>query len=149
MAALANVIALLSIPVPLGASETRLHLIQLPIVLAGVLAGPFAGVVAGGVGALLTVTQVNIPFIIGGNAILGGLSGYLSRRNLRPLFAGLIALVVELPYVVATDLLYLPLPIILTIILPKLVAETIISLILIEALMRTSALKSIAASLRG
>ncbi len=148
MAALANILALLSIPIPLPTFQPRLHLIQLPILLAGILAGPWAGAVAGGAGALLTAAQVRIPFILGGNAILGGVAGYLSWRGLRPFPAAVLALVVELPYVAVTDSLYLPLPVIATI-LVLLSAETLISAALIEALMRSSAVKNLKATLRA
>ena len=54
MAGLANVLALLSVPIPISPFQTRLHLIQLPIILAGILAGPWAGTATGLLGAFLT-----------------------------------------------------------------------------------------------
>jgi riboflavin transporter FmnP len=39
MAGLANVLALLSVPIPISPFQTQLHLIQLPVILAELLAG--------------------------------------------------------------------------------------------------------------
>lgn len=148
MAALANIISFFSVPIPVSPFETRLHLIQLPILLAGVLAGPWAGAVAGGAGALLTAAQVQIPFLVGGNAILGGVAGFLARRGVRPFLSALAALLIELPYVAITDSLYLPMAVV-TGILVKLSVETLISALIIEVIMRSSALGTVAASLRS
>jgi len=43
-----------------------------------------------------------IPFIIGGLAILGLASGLLAKR-FRPLFAGILAWLVQAPYTAVTD----------------------------------------------
>lgn len=148
MAGLANVLALLSVPVPLSPFQTRLHLIQLPILLAGTLAGPWVGALTGLLGALLTTYQVGIPFIIGGNAILGGVTGYLVSKGIRPVVASAIALAVQLPYVTATDLLYLQWPMV-QIILVKLSVETLICAAVASAIVRSTAVKSLISGLRS
>ena len=147
MAGLANVLALLSLPLPLSPFETRLHLIQLPILLAALLAGPWVGAATGLLGALLTSSQVGIPFIVGGNAILGAMAGYLTFKGFRPMVASVVALAVELPYVAATDLIYLQWPIV-QMILVKLSAETLISAGIASFLLRSSAIKSLMSGLR-
>ena len=96
----------------------------------------------------LTSYQVGIPFIVGGNAILGGLVGYLTLKGFRPLVASIVALAVELPYVAATDLLYLQWPIV-QIVLLMLAAETLISADLAELIVRSTAVKSLASGLRS
>ena len=148
MAGLANVLALLSVPIPISPFQARLHLVQLPATLAGLLAGPWVGAVAGLLGAFLTSYQVGIPFIVGGNAILGGLVGYLTLKGFRPLVASIVALAVELSYVAATDLLYLQWPIV-QIVLLMLAAETLISAGLAEFIVRSTAVKSLASGLRS
>jgi len=148
MAGLANVLALFSVPVPLSPFETRLHLIQLPILLAGILAGPWVGASSGLLGALLTTYQVGIPFIVGGNAILGGVAGYLVSRGSHPITASVFALAVQLPYVALTDLLYLQWPIV-QIILVKLSVETLICAVIASFIARSAAVRNLVSGLRA
>jgi len=98
MAALANVLAVLSITVAPGVT---IHFFQVAVFLCGILAGPVAGLVGGAVGGLYMSWTV-IPFIVGGIAILGGACGLFARK-VRPLFAGILAWLVQAPYVAVTD----------------------------------------------
>ena len=103
MAALANVMSLppLAIPLQIGGYTSAIHFFQLAIFLCGILAGPYAGLFAGTVGSLyMSVTR--IPFVVGGIAILGFSVGLFAKK-VRPVFAGLLAWVVQAPYVVVTD----------------------------------------------
>ena len=103
MAALANVMSVppLAVPLPLGGFTSSVHFFQLAIFLCGILAGPWAGVLGGAVGGLyMSVTK--IPFVIGGIAILGGSIGLFAKK-VRPVFAGLLAWLVQAPYVLVTD----------------------------------------------
>lgn len=103
MAALANVMSVppLAVPLPLGGFTSSVHFFQLAIFLCGILAGPWAGVLGGAVGGLyMSVTK--IPFVLGGIAILGGSAGLFAKK-VRPVFAGLLAWLVQAPYVVITD----------------------------------------------
>ena len=103
MAALANVMSLppLAIPIQIGGYTSAIHFFQLAIFICGILAGPYAGLLSGAVGSLyMGITR--IPFVIGGIAILG-LSVGLFAKRVRPVFAGLLAWLVQAPYVVVTD----------------------------------------------
>jgi len=103
MAALANVMSVppLAVPLPLGGFTSSVHFFQLAIFLCGILAGPWAGVLGGAVGGLyMGVTK--IPFVVGGIAILGGSVGLFAKK-VRPVFAGLLAWLVQAPYVLVTD----------------------------------------------
>jgi len=105
MAALANVLSVPPIAVPIAPGIT-VHFTQLPIYLAALLAGPFAGLITGAVGALyMSFFTARIPFIIGGLAILGFVTGVL-RKRYRPFIAGVLAWVVQAPYVVVTDFVW-------------------------------------------
>jgi hypothetical protein len=106
MAAIANVMSLpiLSVPLQFGGFTSAFHFFQLPVLLAGILAGPWAGLVGGAVGSLYMGTT-RIPFVIGGIAILGATAALFARK-VRPIFAGLLAWLVQAPYVVATDYLW-------------------------------------------
>ena len=103
MAALANVMSLppLAIPLPIGGYTSAIHFFQLAIFLCGILAGPYAGLVGGAVGSLyMSVTK--IPFVAGGITILGFSVGFFAKK-VRPVFAGLLAWLVQAPYVLVTD----------------------------------------------
>lgn len=103
MAALANVLSVppLSIPLELGGFTSAIHFFQLAIFLCGILAGPWAGLLSGAVGGLyMSVTK--IPFVFAGIAILGGSVGLFAKK-VRPVLAGLLAWLVQAPYVVVTD----------------------------------------------
>ncbi|MFQ6075246.1 MAG: ECF transporter S component [Candidatus Bathyarchaeia archaeon] len=134
MGGLANILALVAIPIGI----TSIHLIQLPIILTGLVLGPLAGGLVGFVGAVtmaFTLLKPN-PYILLGNAILGGLTGlfyrYLGKRGWRPIIpqtvSVLIAYAVQMPYVYVTDiyLMGMPQPIVLVIIL-KLLLEDLVS----------------------
>ena len=100
MAALANVLSLPPIAVSIT-PELAVHFSQLPILIAGALTGPVGGMMAGAIGGLY-MSFTKIPFIVGGLAILGLASGFFGKR-MRPFFAGVLAWLVQAPYVVVTD----------------------------------------------
>lgn len=106
MAALANILSVppIAIPIALGTFQSSIHFTQLPIFIAGILAGPAAGLMTGAVGGLSMsfVFAPGIPFIVGGLAILGCAAGFFAKK-LRPLFAGILAWLVQAPYVALTD----------------------------------------------
>jgi len=105
MAALANILSIPPIAVPI-APRLTVHFTQLPIFVAGILAGPFGGLIAGAVGAVyMSLFVARIPFIIGGLAILGLATGIFSKR-FRPFLAGMLAWLVQAPYVAVTDYLW-------------------------------------------
>lgn len=103
MAALANVMSLppIAIPIQFVGFESAVHFFQLAIFVCGILAGPWAGFICGAIGGLyMSVTK--IPFVVGGIAILGGSTG-LFVKKVRPVYAGLLAWLVQAPYVLITD----------------------------------------------
>jgi len=103
MAALANVMSVppLAVPIQFGGFTSALHFFQLAIFLCGILAGPWAGSLGGAVGSLY-MSATKIPFIVGGIAILGGSAGLFTKK-VRPVFAGLLAWLVQAPYTLVTD----------------------------------------------
>jgi len=106
MAALAIVLSVppFAIPLPLPGFTSEIHFFQLAIFLCAIIAGPWAGLVSGAVGALYMGIE-RIPFIIGGIALLGFMTGILSKK-FRPVFACLVAWIVYAPYVVLTDYIW-------------------------------------------
>jgi hypothetical protein len=103
MAALANVLSLqpFAIPFQIGGFMSAFHFFQLAVFLCGILAGPSAGLVCGVVGSLY-MSVVRIPFVVGGIALLGLSVGFFAKK-FRPVFAGLLAWLVQAPYVLVTD----------------------------------------------
>jgi uncharacterized membrane protein len=100
MAALANILSFPPIALPIT-PEITVHFSQLPVFIAGIVTGPAGGLMTGAVGGLY-MSFFKIPFIIGGLAILGVATGFFSKR-VRPLLAGVLAWLVQAPYVVVTD----------------------------------------------
>ena len=138
MCAVANVLGLFfSIPIGL----TKIHLMQLPIVLSGLALGPWIGGLVGLIGA--TTMAFNLPspnlYILPGNAILGFFTGLfylrLKRMGGRPIIPQVIsvlgAYIVQSPYVYVTDvyLMNMPQPLVQAILL-KLLFEDVISVLL-------------------
>ena len=145
MAALANVLSVppIAVPIFLGSFQSSIHFTQLPIFVAGILAGPAAGLLTGAIGGLFAGFAVpKIPFIIGGLAILGGTAGLFTRR-FRPFLAGILAWLVQAPYVAVTDYVWFTLFLqrtpqaawaIITTLLVVLTVEVVISSILAEVI---------------
>ncbi len=137
MCAVANVLGFFTIPL----GPTQIHLMQFPIVLTGVSLGPLAGGLVGFVGAALMALKLQPPnpYILLGNAILGGLTGvfYLRLKGLRgrpivpQLISVLAAYVVQSPYIYLTDvyLMSMPPPLVQAI-LVKLLLEDVIAALL-------------------
>lgn len=102
-AAIANIMSLppLAVPVQFGAFTSSIHFFQLAVFFCGILAGPWAGLVSGAVGSLY-MGMMKTPFVVGGVALLGACTGIFAKKT-RPIIACLLALAVQVPYVVVTD----------------------------------------------
>lgn len=135
MSALANILGYLSIPI----GTTKIHFMQLPIILTALAFGAIAGSVVGFIGATVMALTLPTPnlFLLPGNALLGFLTGffYSRLRDMKPpilpqLIALIAAMVIQFPYVYVTDVYFvsMPSPVVLYTILPKLFVEDIISL---------------------
>lgn len=109
MAALSTVLSLppLVIPIIIGTFPSEIHFTQIPILISGIIAGPWAGLLTGAIGGLYMTFTVEIPFIVGGLALLGLAAGIFTRKmKLRPLFAGILAWGIQAPYVFVTDYIW-------------------------------------------
>ena len=138
MCAVANILGFLTIP--LGIAE--IHLMQLPIILTGLALGPGAGGLVGFIGAAVMAFRLHPPnpYILLGNAIRGFFTGlfYLRLKKIkgRPIIPHVIsvlgAYITQFPYTYVTDVYLMPIPpaIVLTVILPKLLVENMISVLL-------------------
>jgi uncharacterized membrane protein len=138
MCALANILGIFSIPIGL----TSIHLMQLPIILTGLALGSWSGGITGFIGTILMAYQLSPsnPYILLGNAILGFFTGLLysylkntKKRQIIPqTLSVLAAYLIQLPYIYITDVYFMPIPsqVVLTVILPKLLLEDMISVLI-------------------
>jgi LytS/YehU family sensor histidine kinase len=143
MAALSNILSteLFTIPLAVGPIVSRVHFAQIPIFLSGILAGPWAGLLTGAVGGLY-MSFTMIPFVFGGLALLGFMTGYVAKRfKFRPFLSAILAWVVQAAYVYVTDYFWftsvqsMPGRVatgVVTTILMKLTVEAVIAAILVE-----------------
>ena len=106
MAALSNILSTQPavIPIAIGSLNSSIHLTQLPILISGIFAGPWVGLITGAIGGLYMSFSTEIPFVMGGLAILGLSSGFLANKiRLRPISSGILAWGIQAPYVFITD----------------------------------------------
>jgi thiamine transporter ThiT len=139
MAALSTVLSLppLVIPITIGTFPSEIHFTQIPVLISGIIAAPWAGLLTGAIGGLYMSFSVEIPFILGGLAILGSAAGFFAKKlKLRPFFAAILAWGIQAPYVFVTDSIWfiffrgIPSPVALTTvatILVKLTLEAIVA----------------------
>ena len=109
LAALSNVLTLLSIPVAMLGVTTRIHFTQIPILMAALGIGPLSGGLVGIIGAVSMVFSVTPPnpFIILYNGMLGLLAGLFNiifRKRIKNLLvthlASVIgAYIVQVPFI--------------------------------------------------
>lgn len=137
MCAVSNILGFFAIPIGI----TKIHLMQLPIILSGLALGPWIGGLVGFIGA--TAMAFNLapanPYILLGNAILGFFTGlfylYLRKMKVRPIIPQVIsvlgAYLIQAPYVYVTDVYFMTMPPFLVLaILVKLLLEDVISVLL-------------------
>ncbi len=110
----------------------RLHFFQYSIILNALLFGPFAGLATGALTSSYTSLFImHNPFIIGGNALLGLLTALFARK-LKPFYAVIAAFILQVPYIVLTDLYVgMPLPVVSSI-LAVLAVEIVVCAVLVE-----------------
>ncbi|MEM3030217.1 MAG: hypothetical protein QXH27_00640 [Candidatus Micrarchaeia archaeon] len=109
----------------------KFHVFQITIFLAAALFGWFGGAAAGVFGAVGTALALNNPWILAGNAILGGVTGFLhTRRSMRLLYAVLIAYAVQLPWLYWSDvyLARMPVPVVQSIVVALFVSNLVMAL---------------------
>lgn len=130
LAALPNFFGWLVFNVPWGAG--KFHIFQIAIFLAAGLFGPLGGILAGSLGAVGSAVALNNPYIIAGNIILGGLTGYLYKsRNWHLVLAVLAAFAVQLPWLYYSDiwLAHMPVKAVETIIMALALSNLVMALI--------------------
>ena len=131
---LPNLFAWLVLDAPWGG---KFHIFQITIFLAAALFGWSGGAAAGAFGGVGTAFALGNPYIIIGNALLGGLAGFLNRqKNVRLLFAVLIAFAVQAPFLYYSDvyLAGMPAPVVQSIV-AALFASNLVMALAAEAIL--------------
>lgn len=141
LSALSNVMMLISVPITLLGATTRIHFIQIPILIAAFGIGPLAGCLVGLIGAVSMVFSVMPPnpFIVLYNGLLGFAAGLfyllLRRRRRHRLMSQLVAVAgayaVQAPFVwlLNTQVVGIPAVVVQTIMLKLLLEDVAATLI--------------------
>ncbi|MBI2872224.1 MAG: hypothetical protein HYY00_03435 [Chloroflexi bacterium] len=108
MAVLPNLLGALEYVTVLG---YRVHFFQGPVFLAAAMYGPLGGGLAGAAGSVYTAASLGNPYIVVGNLLLGGLTGLFLRFRLPLVAAVLLAYLVQLPFLWATDVYLVGMPV--------------------------------------
>ena len=92
-------------------ADWRLHFFQAGIFASAFMFGPLAGLAVGAASSAYNgLYVINNPWIIGGNAILGLSAAYFYTR-MHPMKAALAAYAVQLPFLLATDIYFVHMPV--------------------------------------
>ena len=129
LAIIPNFLGMINISTPLG---FKVHFFQLAIIAAAMIYGPMGGLMSGLFGSIYSAIIMNNPYIIGGNIILGIVTGILLRKKIHTVLAVLIAFAVQLPWLILTDfyLVHLPVHVIKAIIIALLIMNTVWALVI-------------------
>ena len=73
--------------------------------------GPIGGLISGAIGSIYTSIALNNPYLIVGNIILGTLFGLFIRLKWNIILAALTAYIIQLPWLLYTDIYLLNMPI--------------------------------------
>jgi uncharacterized membrane protein len=122
--ALPNLLGMINLSTPWG---FKIHFFQAAVFIAALIYGPFGGMLSGFVGSFYSALIMHNPYIAVGNAILGFFVGLFARHGFNTVIAVLLAYIIQLPWLVATDyyLVHLPLPFIRALVIALAVSNTL------------------------
>lgn len=87
----------------------KIHLFQAAIFLAAVIYGPIAGLTSGLVGSFYSAMIMHNPYLMIGNAILGFFVGLFAKK-VNIVWAVILAYLIQLPWLIFTDLYLVHMP---------------------------------------
>lgn len=125
--AIPNVLGLINISTPWG---FNIHFFQVAIFLAALIYGPMGGLTSGLVGSIYTAAMMNNQYIVVGNVILGFFVGLFAKK-FNVIIAVLLAFIIQLPWLLATDyyLIHMPTTVLKGLVIALLVSNIIWALI--------------------
>jgi len=89
----------------------RIHFFQSAVICGAYLFGPVGGGIAGAAGSFAGALIMANPYLIVGNVILGTATGLFARQGVRPLFAIWLAFLFQVPWLIASDYIFMGLSI--------------------------------------
>ncbi len=107
LTALPNLLGMVNIATPWG---FKWHCFQVAVFFAASLFGPVGGLLSGLAGSIVPALITGNPYIVVGNALLGGVAGLLLKRGIAMVPAVWIAYAIQLPWLIATDYYLVGLP---------------------------------------
>jgi hypothetical protein len=107
LAVLPNMLGMLNITLPYG----KFHFFQFSILLAAAVFGPWGGLISGAFGSIYSAAVMHNPYIVIGNMILGFFAGYFFLKGMDILKATLLAFTIQLPWLFATDIYLVNMPV--------------------------------------
>ena len=121
---LANLLGMINIGTIYG---FKIHFFQVAIFISAAMFGSAGGLTVGVMGSLYSAIIMNNPYIVGGNAILGWVAGYLMHKKMPVLPAVYLAFWAQLPWLILTDiyLINMPLKVLEKLIIALLLSNTI------------------------
>jgi len=128
LTALPNLLGMINIATPWG---FKWHCFQVAVFFAASLFGPVGGLLSGLAGSLVPALITGNPYIIVGNALLGGVVGLLLKRGIATVPAIWIAYALQLPWLIVTDycLVGLPAPFIKALVIGLFISNTVWALV--------------------
>lgn len=105
----------------------KIHFFQVAVFMAALLYGPKGGLLSGLVGSMYSAFAMNNPYILVGNAILGFFVGIFVRYGINTILAVLLAYIIQLPWLMATDfyLIHMPMQILLNLVFALLISDIV------------------------
>jgi uncharacterized membrane protein len=97
----------LSFATPFG---FRIHFFQYLVFLAALIYGPLGGMISGAFGSVYTAMLLNNPYIVIGNIILGGFTGFFARKGLPVIGAAMLAYLIQVPWLWVSDIYWAGMP---------------------------------------
>lgn len=103
---LPNFLGMINIPTIYG---FKIHFFQVAIFLAAGLYGPIGGLTSGLIGSLYSAIIMHNPYLMIGNAILGLFVGLFAKK-INIVWAVILAYLIQLPWLILTDLYLVHMP---------------------------------------
>jgi uncharacterized membrane protein len=105
---LPNLLGLINIVTPF---QFKIHFFQIAIFVAAIAYGPAGGLISGGIGSIYSAFIMHNPYIVIGNMILGFFVGLFIKNGFKPVIAALLAFGIQIPWLVATDIYLVHMPV--------------------------------------
>lgn len=127
LAILPNLLGMINMPTVFG---FKIHTFQYVVFIAAALYGPIGGGISGGIGSMFSALALSNPYIIIGNIILGVVAGFMFKKGLNMIQAGMTAYAIQMPWLYVSDVYFVGMPhkIVVSIIVALLISDLVWSI---------------------